>query len=88
MKLGMQVGFGLGHIVLDGDPAPLRTVILKQYRRVTNGQTDGNAIAGTELAMRALRRAVKTGSLSAGACGYDELTKNRVLVGRLPLVGG
>jgi len=23
MKLGMQVGFGPGHIVLDGDPAPL-----------------------------------------------------------------
>ena len=22
MKLGMQVGIGLGHIVLDGDPAP------------------------------------------------------------------
>jgi len=22
MKLGMQVGLGLGHIVLDGDPAP------------------------------------------------------------------
>jgi len=22
MKLGMQVGFGRGHIVLDGDPAP------------------------------------------------------------------
>jgi len=24
MKLGMQVGLGPGHIVLDGDPAPLR----------------------------------------------------------------
>ena len=23
VKLGMQVGLGLGHIVLDGDPAPL-----------------------------------------------------------------
>ena len=23
MKLGMQVGLGPGHIVLDGDPAPL-----------------------------------------------------------------
>ena len=23
MKLGMQVGLGLGHVVLDGDPAPL-----------------------------------------------------------------
>jgi len=23
MKLGMEVGLGQGHIVLDGDPAPL-----------------------------------------------------------------
>jgi len=23
MKLGMQIGLGPGHIVLDGDPAPL-----------------------------------------------------------------
>ena len=38
-------------------------VVLTQYRRVTDGrtnrQTDGNAIASTALAMRALRRAVK-----------------------------
>jgi len=37
---------------------------LTQYRRVTDGrtdgQTDGIAIASTALAMRALRRAVKT----------------------------
>jgi len=26
MKLGMQVGLGPGHIVLDGDPAPPHTV--------------------------------------------------------------
>jgi len=38
----------------------LRAVVLTQYRRVTDGQTDGNAIASTALAMRALRRAVKT----------------------------
>jgi len=43
----------------------LRTVVLTQYRRVTDGwtdgQTDGIAIASrpTALAMRALRRAVK-----------------------------
>ena len=41
----------------------LRAVVLTQYRRMTDrrtdGQTDGNAIASTALAMRALRRAVK-----------------------------
>jgi len=37
----------------------LRAVVLTQYRRVTDGQTDGIAIASTVLAMRALRRAVK-----------------------------
>jgi len=39
----------------------LRAVVLTQYRRVTDGQTDGIAIASTALAMRALRRAVKAG---------------------------
>ena len=42
----------------------LRAVVLTQYRRVTDGrtdgQTDGIAIGSTALAMRALRRAVKT----------------------------
>ena len=37
----------------------LRAVVLTQYRRVTDGQTDGIAIASTALAMR---RAVKTSS--------------------------
>ena len=41
----------------------LRAVVLTQYRRVTEGQTDrrieGIAVASTALAMRALRRAVK-----------------------------
>jgi len=37
----------------------LRAVVLTQYRRVTDRQTDGIAIANTALAMRALRRAVK-----------------------------
>ena len=45
----------------------LRAVVLTQYRRVadgqTDGQTDGIAIASTALAMRALRRAVKTGQI-------------------------
>jgi len=42
----------------------LCAVVLTQYRRVadrrTDGQTDGIDIASTALAMRALRRAVKT----------------------------
>ena len=40
----------------------LRAVVLTQYRRVTDGRTDGRKcyIASTALAMRALRRAVKT----------------------------
>jgi len=42
----------------------LRAVVSTQYQRVTDGQTDrrtdGIAIASTALAMRALRRAVKT----------------------------
>jgi len=33
---------------------------LTQYRRVTDGRTDGIAVASTALAMRALRRALKT----------------------------
>ena len=37
----------------------LRAVVLTQYRRVTDGRTDGIAVANTALAMRALRRAVK-----------------------------
>jgi len=37
----------------------LCAVVLTQYRRVTDRQTDGIAVASTALAMRALRRAVK-----------------------------
>jgi len=37
----------------------LRAVVLTQYCRVTDGQTDGITLAGTVLAMQALRRAVK-----------------------------
>jgi len=41
----------------------LRAVVLTQYRRVTDGQTDrqtdGIVVASTALAMPALRRAVK-----------------------------
>jgi len=37
----------------------LRAVVLTQYRRVMDRQTDGIAVASTALAMRALRCAVK-----------------------------
>ena len=37
----------------------LRAVVLTQYRRVTDGQTDGIAVASTALVMLALWRAVK-----------------------------
>ena len=41
MKLGMQVGLGTGHIVLDGDPAPLpqrsRAPIFGPYMLWQNG---------------------------------------------------
>jgi len=41
----------------------LRAVVLTQYRRVTDRQTDGQmdgiAVASTALAMQALRHAVK-----------------------------
>ena len=50
-----------GHI-LQSDNANctvLRAVVFTQYRRVTDGRTDGIAVASTALAMRALRRAVK-----------------------------
>jgi len=62
------------HILLSDSPncTVLRAVVLTQYRRVTYGQTDrrtdrqtdrqtdGIAVATKALAMRALRRAVKT----------------------------
>jgi len=37
----------------------LRAVVLTQYRRVIDGQTDGIAVASTVFAMRAMRRVVK-----------------------------
>jgi len=47
------------HIILSDSAncTVLRTVVLSQYRRVTDGQTDGIAVASTALAKR---RAVKT----------------------------
>jgi len=65
-SLGNIFGFyKTRHILLSesANCTVLRAVVLRQYRRVTDGltdgQTDGNAIASTALAMRALRRAVK-----------------------------
>ena len=47
MKLGMQVGLGPGHIVLDGDPAPLpkwvQTPILGPYLLWPNDWMDHDA---------------------------------------------
>ena len=45
------------HILLSNraNCAVLRAVVFTQYRRVLDGQTDGNAVANTALAMRALR---------------------------------
>jgi len=56
----------------------LRAVVLTQYRRVTNRQTDrqtdGIAVASTALAMRALWHAVKILAFSAWTLlvGYQE----------------
>jgi len=62
------------HILLSDSAncSVLRAVVLTQYRRATDGQTDGIAIASTALAMRALRRAVKT-SRSGVFRKYSEL---------------
>jgi len=64
---GVFVGFyKTRHILLSNSAkcTVLRAVVLTQYRRVTNrqtdGQTDGIAVASTALAMQALRRAVKS----------------------------
>ena len=61
----------------------LRAVVLTQYRRVsdrrTDGQTDGIAVASTALAMRALRRAVKSEEVMDGeSC---ELTEGKNTTG-------
>jgi len=67
--MGILFGFYKTRHILLSDSANctvLRTVVLTQYRRVTDRRTDGQtdrtdgiAIASTALAMRALRRAVK-----------------------------
>jgi len=62
-SLGNIFGFYKTRHILLCDSANctvLRAVVLTQYRRVTDGQTDGIAVASTALAMRVLRRAVKS----------------------------
>ena len=56
---GIFFGFYKTRYILLSDSANctmLRAIVLTQYRRVTDGQTDGIAVASTALAMRALRR--------------------------------
>ena len=53
----------------------LRAVVLTQYWHVTDGQTDGIAVASTALAMRALRRDVKT--LASGLAKYRKQRRSR-----------
>jgi len=57
----------------------LRAVVLTQYRRVTDGrkdgQMDGIAIASTALAMRALRRAVKTYNVFYRSSARDHIAQ-------------
>jgi len=60
--LGIFFGFYKTSHILLSDSAKctvLCAVVLTQYRRVSDGQVDGIAVASTALAMRALRRAVK-----------------------------
>jgi len=68
---GIFFGFYKTRHILLSDSANctvLHAVILTQYWRVTDrqtdGQTDGIAVASTALAMRALRRAVKIRSVN------------------------
>jgi len=65
---GIFFGFYKTRHILLSDSANctvLRAVVLTQYRRVTDGQTDGIAVASTALAMRAFRRAVTSSSAVA-----------------------
>ena len=59
---GIFFGFYKTRHILLSDSANctvLRAVVLTQYRRVTDGQADGIAVASTALAMRELWHAVK-----------------------------
>jgi len=65
----------------------LRAVVSTRYRRVTDRRTDrgtdGIAVASTELAMRALRRAVKIGSVCPSVCATFSASINPLPSDRL-----
>ena len=66
-SLGNIFGFYKTRHILLSDSANftvLRAIVLTQYRRVTNGQTDGIAVASTALA---IQRAVKWQNLGFSA---------------------
>ena len=74
---GIFFGFYKTRHILLSDGANctvLRAVVLTQYRRVTDGRTDGIAVASTALAMRALRRAVKIGAVPQQAWSERQWT--------------
>ena len=60
----------------------LRAVVLTQYRRVTDGQTDGIAVASTALAKR---RAVKNATNSRTSFSLRRFTKALAVIHRSPL---
>ena len=71
---GIFFGFYKTRHILLSDSANctvLRAVVLTQYRRATDGQTDGTAIGSTALAMRALRSAVTR--MIALSCGIKNI---------------
>jgi len=79
--LGIFFGFyKTGHISLSDSAncTVLRAVVLTQYRRVTDRQTDRIAVASTMLAKPALWRAVKI-----QPARYDTAAVNSVNVSRL-----
>jgi len=58
----------------------LRTVVLTQYRRVTDGQTDGIAVASTALAKR--RAVIKTIELKLAKTNTKIILITKVLLYR------
>ena len=58
----------------------LRAVVLTQYRRVTDGRTDGIAVASTALAMRrAVKISLLIGNSSTEEAGLDHHAKSLIL---------
>jgi len=60
----------------------LRAVVLTQHQSVMDRRTDGIAVASTALAMRALRRAVKTnGSTLKNTITRSQYTVSSISIG-------